>query len=340
MFLAKRLFLLTLLAIVVVSLQASADEPPPISLSGYVFGDFYWVAANHIDSLEGQNGFWIRRAYFTADKTLSDSFDVRFRLEMNSPGDFVTATKLTPFVKDAYIRWKKGNNKLVFGISPSPTWEFIENFWGYRSIEKTPMDLYRMGASREFGVAFLGGYDKVKFHLMVGNGAGESSEVNKGKIVLGSVLFNLTDSLLLELYADYNAMPLDVKRASYQGFLGLQKKFGKLGLQYVHQTVDGPAGDRNLDVFSAFVVYKMNDKVAFIGRFDRQFDPNPEGAKIPYIPFATNAKSNFVLAGLDVTVIKNVFFQPNVEFVSYDDPDTGEKPNSDVIPRITVFFKF
>jgi len=52
----------------------------PGSFSGYMFGDYYWVAASHDTSLENQNGFWSRRIYFTYDQGLSEEFSMRFRL--------------------------------------------------------------------------------------------------------------------------------------------------------------------------------------------------------------------------------------------------------------------
>src|SRR3990170_722779 len=107
--------------------SAALAQENAFHFSGYMFGDYYYVAKNHREDIKGENGFWFRRIYFTVDKGLNESFDIRFRLEMNSPGDFTSSNKLTPFVKDAFVRWKKGNNQVLFGISPSPTWEFIES---------------------------------------------------------------------------------------------------------------------------------------------------------------------------------------------------------------------
>ena len=70
-------------------------------ISGYMFGDLYWVAANHDASLEGNNGFWFRRIYITYDRGLAEGFSTRLRMEMSSPGDFTTSGKIEPFVKDA-----------------------------------------------------------------------------------------------------------------------------------------------------------------------------------------------------------------------------------------------
>jgi hypothetical protein len=84
---------------------ASAPPPPPkaeeapapaFKISGLVFGDYYYVAQSHRDDLVGQNGFWIRRLYFTYDHTLSKAFSVRVRLEANSKGDFKSTGVNTP----------------------------------------------------------------------------------------------------------------------------------------------------------------------------------------------------------------------------------------------------
>jgi len=121
-------------------------------ISGYMFGDYYYVAANHNRDLENQNGFWFRRIYFTYDKGLSEAFAIRFRLEFNSPGDFSTKAKLEPYIKDAYLQWKAPRHSILFGVSPAPTWEVIETVWGYRSVGKTPLDLQKFGDSRDFGM--------------------------------------------------------------------------------------------------------------------------------------------------------------------------------------------
>src|SRR5687768_6047215 len=41
--------------------------PPPWRISGLVFGDYYWFTDHHLDNWQDQQGFWIRRAYFTYD---------------------------------------------------------------------------------------------------------------------------------------------------------------------------------------------------------------------------------------------------------------------------------
>ena len=61
-----------------------------------MFGDFYaydkWhqntISATNTNNVQGQQGFWMRRIYFTYDLTFSDKLTTRFRLEANSNGQF------------------------------------------------------------------------------------------------------------------------------------------------------------------------------------------------------------------------------------------------------------
>lgn len=74
-------------------------------INGYMFGDYYYIVENHNKGLEDENGFKVRGIYFTCDQTLNENFEVRFRLDMNSAGDFSCQTKLEPFVKKIYLKW-------------------------------------------------------------------------------------------------------------------------------------------------------------------------------------------------------------------------------------------
>ena len=118
-------------------------------LKGYMFGEYYSVLNHNDSNIENRQGFWFRRIYFTYNGQLTDDIKMRLRLEMASPGDFTSSSKLTPVVKDAYLSAKLGGQSLLFGIISTPTWgSTIEDFWGFRSVEKTPLDLYKMGLSR------------------------------------------------------------------------------------------------------------------------------------------------------------------------------------------------
>ena len=96
----------------------------------------------------------------------------------------------------------------------------------------------------------------------------------------------------------------------------------------------------NLDVLSFFGFVNVSPKVTFIGRYDRMFDPNPEGPRIPYLPIDPTAKFHFFLAGIDWKVSEEFSLIPNLEVVRYDEREDGSRPATDVMPRVTFFYRF
>lgn len=334
---------LILLAVGMVG-AAQADNG---KVSGYMFGDYYYVAANHRPAIEDMNGFWMRRIYFAYDKKLDDGFSVRLRTEMGQPGDFSSSSKMTPVVKDAYLKYTAENGtQVLFGISPSPTWGVIEKVWGYRSIEKTALDLWKYGSSRDFGLAVKGKFGAEKnayYHVMFSNGASNGTETNKQKKIMGSVGVWLSGKFLIEAYADYDGRPDDTSRNTLQGFVAYKTDKARVGVQVSYQNRQtGPGSDdMNWTIWSVFAAADLNDNVAAFARVDGNSDPVPGGEGISYIPFDETAKPVFIVGGLDFELSKNVHMMPNVEMVTYSAVNAGDpEPDTDVIPRVTFYYKF
>ncbi len=336
----RRIWVPALFCLFMAAVALGAERP---TITGLVFGDYYWIAGHHNPDIEGRNGFWFRRIYLTLDQQFTKQLEVRLRFEMNSPGDFSSATKLEPFVKDAYLKYRFGHHAVYLGLSPTPTWDVIEKFWGYRPVEKTPLDLQKFGSSRDFGIALKGSLDRSKkwrYHLMIGNGSGVRGETNEGKIFLLSLGFYPDEHVFVEIYGDYDDRPGSSDRYTFQGFLGLKGSWGRVGLHYAHQTRQIEDGDDlQLDIASIFTVLKLSDNVYVFSRYDRVFDPNPDGAKIAYLPFDPTTRSNFIVAGVDFHVVENVRLIPNIEIVFYDQ-QAGERPDTDVVPRLTFTYIF
>ncbi len=310
-------------------------------ISGYMFGDYYYVAQNHDPTIEGRNGLWFRRIYFTYDHGLSDEFSVRFRLELSSAGNFINGVTLQPFMKDGYLKWSKSGHSIILGLSPTPTFEYIEEFWGYRAIEKTPADLYKFGSSRDLGIAFkgtLGAAKKVRYHFMLANGGGNNgADTNKGKKALLSLGYQLTSALYVEVYGDWEERPGDTNRYTWQGFLGFQKEKYRLGAQILQQTRQTPAADLKLEVASFFAAAQLREKLWGYVRFDHGFDPFLDGPTIDYLPFDNTAEANFVIAGVDFEPVKQVHIMPNIEYTFYQET-AGLSPDADAIPRLTFYY--
>ena len=333
-----------------------------VKIKGYMFGEYYYVL-NHNSGdiedggIEDRNGFWFRRIYFTADSQLADNIKARLRFEMNSPGKlpFDSSDKLSAYVKDAYLSYKTGGQEVLFGIVSTPTFGHnIEDIWGYRQLEKTPLDLMKLAPSRDFGIALKGHLDEGKafnYYFLFANGASNQGETDQGKKVYGSLAFKPAKGLTLEVYGDYEHADDGKRYYVYQGFGGYQGDRGRVGILYARRHFkqkleDGDDLENDYDIISAFGVFKAAKDVEFITRYDRMFgdgfESNFKGTGIDYIPFANSpgAPFNLVIAGISWNAAKNVWLIPNIKHVFYGDPDEGERPSEDVYANFTIFFKF
>ena len=165
--------------------EKAKSSYPLGKVNGLVFGDYYWLSDHHDPKLDGQHGFWLRRAYLGYDHEFSDALSARLRLEMNSNGQ-LAGGNLVPYVKDAYVTWEYHHrHQARLGIQPSLTFDSEEGFWGLRHIEKTPADLYRIDSSRDLGLAFSGpiGESPLGYAVQLGNDAGNGSETDQYKVV-------------------------------------------------------------------------------------------------------------------------------------------------------------
>jgi hypothetical protein len=152
-----------------------AQTTPGGKLWGYAFGDYAY--SMHGDSAGRGNGIqykglgsasntannlnaWeIRRAYLGYDYTINDKFSATVLLAYE--GNVDGSGNRTMYFKNGYFTWKsifKGSNLIV---GQQPTCSFAtagqtEALWGYRSIEKTLLDMRGIDGSTDMGISLAG----------------------------------------------------------------------------------------------------------------------------------------------------------------------------------------
>ena len=296
-------------------------------ISGYMFGDYYWVVSADDDAKmpQKQNAFQFRRIYFNYDKGITDDFDIKFRLEAKDAG-FGKKDKMIPFVKLGYLKWKKGvaGSDLYLGLSGTPTWSISEKVWGYRSIEKTILDLNKIGSSADLGVGLKGKAGKLGYHVMVGNGPGQGTEMDNGKKFYGQASFKVSDALQLVGYADFNMQPADQNQLTVKGFAGLTQGKLNCGLEgFMRINKEAAAdGDVTITGVSAFGSLGLSDQLKGFGRVDMLSNDDKDTTDL------------LVIGGVDYLAAKNVHFMPNI-YVSLPD---GPDPN--IQARVTFYYKY
>lgn len=331
--------LFVILSVTTLLLSTTSLSFAQTKISGLVFGDYYFVADNHNEELKSMNGFWLRRVYVTFDHQFEDNLSARVRFEAASPGDFKSGGKIEPFVKHLYLNWKASNNhSFYFGLSSPPTYSVVEEVWGYRQVEKTPSDLYLFAPSSDFGIALKGqlfNNGRFRYHGMIANGSGTNAETNSGKRAMVSVGYYPNKTFLIEGYVDTESRPENENRHTYQVFSAVKGDRSRIGFLLTRINRNRISLEDNFDLASVFIVQSIAEKVNYLFRYDKMFNPNPAGEKISYLPFDQKSKSNLLIWGLDYQVNKNLSLIPNAELVLYE-----SKVRSDFIPRFTLYFTF
>ncbi|MGK5086446.1 hypothetical protein WDW86_02715 [Bdellovibrionota bacterium FG-2] len=336
--------LLPLLVFSLLSLSAFAGEG---KFSGVIFGDYYNFMSNHDTTsrlasdlgYKSQQGFWIRRINFNYDYAIDENFTSRFRLETanadftTTTGGAYTALPMTPYVKDASLRYKYADGTMMFGLVEVPTVLIVEKNWGYRFIEKTPEDLWNgIGVARTLGVGSMGSYFNklLSYHFTVGAGASVNNEINKGSKAHLSLSSEPIANSIFEVYGDYETNTHDYMSHVFGGYKFEPVKFGAL-YSYANKYSSTTKTRLSYNLFSLYADAKVMEKLNVFGRMDMVSKGMGYSA---YIRQATTEKPVLYIAGVDFQPAKEVHISPNVELVKYETLDT------DVIPRVTFSWAF
>ncbi|HTP80936.1 MAG TPA: hypothetical protein VMM57_11115 [Bacteroidota bacterium] len=340
--------------------------------SGYMFGDYYYnfardaatPSANNASTGAAPGGtayqaFQFRRIYLAYDNDISEKFMSRFRLEADQGTDTLLASKhITTYVKDAFLQWKGifGSSNLIFGIQPTPTFDASEAAWGYRSIEKTIMDLRGIVSSRDLGVSLKGKLTEngmFNYWVMIGNGAGTSTiESDKYKRYYAQVSVKPTSSFWAMINFDYQDRAqitdpnpphskVDDATSTLSGFVNYTEGKLNAGAEGFLQSTgngynDGTALATKTGIgLSLWGSYALEADKAVVLRYD-YFDPNDDSKTAAYGDIR-----NYVIVGFSWKPDKNVSVIPNILYETYEKPTTATKDiNASVTGRITLYYVF
>jgi hypothetical protein len=340
------------------------QEKLPYKFSGLMFGDyFYNVQSNPdqdlipnrvINGPEDFNGFVFRRIYFTFDYQFNEKFSTRFRLETDNAA-LNTDLKLSPFVKDAWLKWKDlyTNGDLWLGIQPTPAYEIEEQLWAYRSLEKTIMDLRGIVPSRDFGASLRGrsASGKHNYWAMVGNNSGNRLELDKFKRFYFQYWLSLS-KLTITAYYDYRQNPdilvpppnpgvppqlrgANVNTGALFAGYGVKDKYEVGVSTFISDAKNGqilgviPKDKKSLGT-SIWGWLNFNEKYGIVGRYDF-FDPNSDAV-------VKNDYRNLWLFSFVYKPFKSIWFMPNVEAEQYQNLPGTLQLKTAVQPRITFYW--
>lgn len=340
--------------------QNKDEFKPYWEFGGTVFADYFYKingdtiyagTADYAKTPKDFQAFSFRRVIFGASYKFTKTIAANTAIEANDGTTSNSGDRLF-FIKQAHIEFKEifKYSRVLAGLSSTPTYSLTsEPVWGYRSIEKTIVDMRGLGASTDLGVLMTGNFSKdemIGYSLMVGNGRGTKIAPNKGKKFYGSLIGRFAGKkLITEIYSDYFFEPTDKSKITLKGFVGYTDESFAAGVEVIKQqqmnyykdTADiSPFG---VSVFASAVLTK--GKLKAFARYDF-FDNDSDFEQGRSYAIQNYYKENFITAGFDYMPIKQLHLMPNIWVNTYTDKRTtgAVERKPDVVGRITMAYFF
>lgn len=360
----RLLLSLTVLFVILVSSNDSNAQDkdkfkPYWSFDGNLFADYFYKVqgdtiysgvTEYAKTKKDYSGFAMRRAKIWVKYHFTPLITGTVAIEGNDAVS-TTTNERSFFVKLANISFKEvvPNSVIYAGLSPTPTYSLTsEPVWGYRSIEKTIIDMRGLGPSTDFGVAMGGTFTKsgeFGYTFMYGNGIGNKILSNKTKKVYGSLIGRFFEKkIIVEAYSDCFFEPVDKSRWTAKGFFGYVSESMSAGVEVVRQQQNNYYNNNAAIVPFGVSAYLngslIKGKLKAFARYDYfNNDTDYEDGRTYSSP-NLYYRENFVTAGIDYMPVSNIHLMPNIWFNSYSDKRTtgAVERKPDIVVRFTFAY--
>ena len=278
-------------------------------VGGKVYFDYSYNKDNSVT-----NSFEIRRVYFSYSKALTKNISYKFTTDV---GRTSSDKRLSAYLKVAALSWKTQYGKFVFGLQGLNIFNVEEHNWGFRFIEKAPMDKNHFASSADLGIGyFLKLAKKLNLSAMITNGGGyKKMELNNYKKYSFQLLygdakiskggFNVGASASFE---GFDKGTVSGTTTVFGGFAAYST--GKIRFGGEYDLMNQSGYDVTKSIISVFADVKFSKIVEAFARVDL-FDPNTS---------VDNDGNTYIVGGLNFVPAKGFSIAPNVKITS---PQSG-----------------
>jgi hypothetical protein len=281
----------------VVSSAVAANKPKPTwadntTVSGRVYSDISNVNLTPSPKATNGTGFDIKRAYLGVDHKFNDVWSASLLVDFAPNGVDVgtgsgsagaTPLQGSEVVKNAFVQAKFDPAFIVqVGEANMPWIPFVEDVYGYRYVEKVPVDLNKDGNSADSGVFAKGSFAGGIFNYAVAavDGAGYKNDVRsksmdfEGRVNVNYMGFigaigGYTGKESLDIQ---NATPTTPHTATREDALvAYTNPMFRVGFEYFEATAWKTLASVNADKqeeSSVFASYNFTPQIAAFGRYD------------------------------------------------------------------------
>ena len=278
---------------------------------------------------EDVSSFNFKRQYFNYSIKKSDDLKFKVVFDVGNTGKIDGEdNRLDAFLKKAQIDYNCDWWKTSLGVIGTNTYGVQEKNWGYRFIEKSPLDLNGFASTADLGIGISKTLpSNLHLSLQFVNGEGfskpQSDKHHKTSLNVTYGESNILKNAGYNAGIAYSTEDTDVDPITMTSVFGgyAADKF-RFGLEYDMLSNNG--AEHTLTSFTSN--FKYSDKINVFARYDLIDDNNED---------AMNGE-NFLIAGLTLDCGNGFIIAPNVRVKSFED----EAIDSENEYKISFQFKF
>lgn len=319
---------LFIMSILILSSISIAQEKSKEKISGVTFFHF---THNTADNLEVNNQFEFNRVYFTYENQIADNLKYKFQVDVGRSDE---DSRLQVYLKNAKVDWKNSFGTISIGLQGMNMFSIQEKNWGYRFIEKMPMDKNKFSSSADLAIGYSNTFSKnIHMSVLISNGAGyKKPEDDKYKKISAQFAYGqtkLSSKDGFNLGGVFSYEPYDFEESTeaktvFGAFAGYAGSGLRAGVEFDTYTMGG--ADLSKQIISLYANYELSDALQAFARVD-VYDPNTD---------ADDDGNNYLLGGLVWTPVKGLNIAPNIRYTSYQE----ENKDEDTLFKVDFQFKF
>lgn len=294
---------LTMITITSVKAQETKEAFKP---NGKAFINIYSNFHATFTEESSFSAFEIERAYLGYDFKLSEHFSGKLNIDVGNPG--TGKLEMVAFLKNAYINYTNDRFSASFGMIGTTAFKTQEENWGYRYIEKTFQDLYKMGASADLGVSASYKFTEwLKGDVILVNGEGYKLVQADNNYKAGAGLtINPINNLTIRGY--YDILGTKDIQSTIVSFVGYD--FGKatIGVEYNYQLNNGNSVGKDYSGYSVYATVKPIKDFKLFARYDYLTSVTLEGESAAW---NLTKDGGFLFAGIEYQPVKGLKIAPN-----------------------------
>ena len=261
-------------------------------------------------------GFGLKRVYFTYQQELSDNISYKFQTDID-----YKSSPFNVYLKNAKIDWNSSIGKITLGMQGMNIFNVTEKTWGFRFLQKSPMDKYKFSSSADMGIGYSGKINNLNYSFMYTNGSGykenENDEHKKisAQLVYGEKKlvkkdgFNIGMSFSMEPYNCCVSNTTNKNRV-LMGYYGGYSGYGlRIGAEFDTYKDDGT--NITQQIMAGYASYKLSDKLEALVYVD-MYDPDTS---------TENDGNTDMIIGVNYRPEKGLTITPNLRTSTPDEGD-------------------